>query len=93
MSLKGKAGLLLAMSMAMAGEHATGLPAQKELTPEERARRKKFIENTIHEKNGLTKFYYGDGKYLYARDQKNADRKAKNKGWLPSQQYKEGEES
>ena len=87
MSLKSKAGIIAAMAMAIGGEFMTGSPAQKELNPEERARRKKFIENTVHEKNGLTKFYYEGGNYLYARNQKNADRKAKNKGWLTSQQY------
>lgn len=43
---------------------------------------KKVInEDTVHELNGLTKYYYGDN-YLYALNQNTADKKAKKKGWL-----------
>jgi hypothetical protein len=38
-------------------------------------------EDTVHELNGLTKFWYGDN-YLYALNKKSADKKAKKKGWL-----------
>lgn len=30
---------------------------------------------------GLTEYFYGENS-LFARDKKNADRKAKNKGWI-----------
>lgn len=40
----------------------------------------KEFENRMLQK-GLNKFYYGDN-FLFALNQKNADRKARKKGWI-----------
>jgi hypothetical protein len=48
---------------------------------EDRKRRLNIAETERNEKNGLKKFFYGENS-LWARDQKNADRKAKNKNWI-----------
>jgi hypothetical protein len=82
MNMKGKARLLLGMAMAMGGGFKQGSRQPEFLTPEERKRQREKNEEKINKARGLTRFHYGDGRFIYARDQKNADRKAKNKGWL-----------
>lgn len=49
---------------------------KRDLTEEE-------IENKLNVAKGLYKFYFGDN-YVWARDKKNARRKALNKGYLQS---------
>ena len=75
------------MAMAMGGGLMHGSRQSEPLTPEERKRQREKNEEKINKTRGLTRFHYGDGRFIYARDQKNADRKAKNKGWLPHQLY------
>jgi hypothetical protein len=91
MSMKSKAGLLLGMATAMGGGFMViPTPSKRQpkfLTPEERKRQREKNEEKINKARGLTRFHYGDDRYLWARDRKNADRKAKNKGWLPHQLY------
>lgn len=54
----------------------------------EKLRRKKVNDSyeRIIQKRGAEKFYYtdkdGNDVYLFARNRKNADKKAKKKGWI-----------
>lgn len=56
----------------------------QELTDEEKEQFKAILEKKRIEKlkkQGVNEYFYGEN-VVYARDKKNADRKAKNKGWL-----------
>jgi len=87
MNTKGKTWLLTGMAMMLSGGLEHGSHRPEFLTPEERKRQREKNEEKINKARGLRRFHYGDDRYLYARDRKNADRKAKNKGWLPHQLY------
>jgi hypothetical protein len=82
-SMKSMLGMY-AMAAAMAGGIQTPSsfryvdPRETEEERQLRLIRSKIRRN---EKNGLKEFFYGDNS-LWARDQKNADRKAKNKNWV-----------
>ena len=71
--------------MAIAMMDMATLPREEKInifiTDEERKRRLAKAEIERHKANGLKEFFYGENS-LYARNQKNADRKARNKHWL-----------
>lgn len=73
------------MTIALAMAAGAGNPLHESekiiLSPEEKNRRKKAAERRINKKQGLTEFKYGD-KSVWALNKKNADRKAKAKGYL-----------
>ena len=78
----------LIMAAAMMGEEMPPETAAS-LTPKEvdelRKKKRKFIDKR-HEQNRIEKYDLKEFKYgeeiIYARNQKNADRKAKNKGYI-----------
>lgn len=51
---------------------------RRRLTPEEKI---KIYESQMQAK-GLTRYEFGDGRWLYALNRKNAIRKARNNGWI-----------
>lgn len=56
----------------------------RELTDEEKEKLKDIAENKRIERlkqQGVKEYFYGEN-VIYARNQKNADRKARNKGYL-----------
>lgn len=95
--MKSKLGLFTMMA-AMATMVDTGYSKRNEyieLTDEEKAELKAIAEKKQAElkafvekkrlerlrEKGVNKYYYGQN-IIYARDQSNADRKARNKGYL-----------
>lgn len=84
--MKSKLGLY-AMFAAMAAMGNTGYSERdeyRELTDEEKERLKAIAENKRIERlkqKGVSEYFYGQN-VIYARDKKNADRKARNKGYL-----------
>lgn len=76
--------VLLAASLAIAGA-GNNAPNPEPMLP--RKKRLKWITQTQedinrqYERQGLRKFYFGLNS-LYALNQKNADRKAKNLNWI-----------
>lgn len=76
-----------AMMFAMASMGNTGYYERdeyRELTDEEKERLKAIAENKRIERlkqKGVSEYFYGQN-VIYARDKKNADRKARNKGYL-----------
>ena len=73
------------MTIAMGMAVGAGNPFHEQetivLSPEEKKRRKEKAMKSISKNNGLTEFKYGD-KSVWALNKKNADRKAKAKGYL-----------
>ncbi len=84
--MKSKFGLY-AMFAAMAAMGDTGYSERseyRELTDEEKEKLKAIAENKRIERlkqQGVNEYFYGQN-VIYARNQKNADRKARNKGYL-----------
>jgi hypothetical protein len=84
--MKSKLGLV-AMMAAMADMGNTPYSERseyRELTDEEKERLKAIAEKKRLErlkKQGVNKYFYGQN-VIHARNQKNADRKARNKGYL-----------
>jgi len=78
---------LYAMFAAMAAIGDTGYLERseyRELTDEEKEKLKAIAENKRIERlkqQGVNEYFYGQN-VIYARNQKNADRKARNKGYL-----------
>lgn len=75
---------MLAMMAAMASMEANGCSEKsnyRELTDEElkAIAEKKRLERL--KKQGVSEYFYGEN-VIYARNQKNADRKARKKGYL-----------
>ncbi len=72
-------------AMAMMGDFGYKKATEyKELTDEQKAEIKAIAEQKKIErlkKQGVKEYFYGD-KVIYARNKKNADRKARNKGYL-----------
>lgn len=67
MGMKNKLALFALSASVLMGEFENKRVERKELE--------------IKKKQGLKEFYYGD-KIIYAMNKKNADRKAKNKGYI-----------
>jgi hypothetical protein len=90
MGIKKQSGLMLDMLGMMAAMGDTSEMGYNKperiniLTPEERAKLKLRMEkqkiNKLKEK-GVIEFFYGENS-VFARNQKNADRKAKNLGYI-----------
>jgi hydroxylamine reductase (hybrid-cluster protein) len=84
--MKGMLGAY-AMMMAMASMGDPGYSERseyRELTDEEKEQLKAIAEKKRIERlkqKGVSEYFYGVNS-VYARDQKNADRKARNKGYL-----------
>ena len=84
--MKSKLGLY-AMFAAMAAMCDTGYSERseyRELTDEEKEKLKAIAEDKRIERlkqQGVNEYFYGQN-VVYARNQKNADRKARNKGYL-----------
>lgn len=84
--MKGMLGAY-AMMFAMDSMGNTGYSERdeyRELTDEEKKRLKDIAEKKRIERlkqKGVSEYFYGQN-VIYARDQKNADRKARNKGYL-----------
>jgi hypothetical protein len=84
--MKSKLGLY-AMFAAMAAMGDTGYSERseyRELTDEEKEQLKAIAEKKRLErlkKQGVNEYFYGQN-VIYARNQKNADRRARNKGYL-----------
>jgi hypothetical protein len=72
---------LAAAAMAMGAD----VPSRRYIEPKESEEeiKQRLAEAEIerNKSRGLKAFFYGE-KSLWARDQKNADRKAKNKNWI-----------
>ena len=79
--------VLYAMFAAMAAMGDTGYSERseyRELTDEEKEKLKAIAENKLIERlkqQGVNEYFYGQN-VIYARNQNNADRKARNKGYL-----------
>ena len=84
--MKSKLGLYT-MFAAMAAMGDTGYSERseyRELTDEEKEKLKAIAENKLIERlkqQGVNEYFYGQN-VIYARNKKNADRKARNKGYL-----------
>lgn len=78
---------MFAMMVAMASMGDTGYSKRsqyRELTSEEKEELKAIIEKKRLErlkKQGVNEYFYGQN-VIQARNKKNADRKARNKGYL-----------
>lgn len=71
---------LIAAAMAMGVEnHVAGY--KKEPTEEEKAELRAMAERKQNKAHGLVEFTYGNNS-VWALNQKNADRKARNKGYI-----------
>lgn len=85
MSMKSRIQMLAMMSLLSAANGMYGSKiVDNELTEEEIELLKKKFEDKQEQlkiNQGLSKFWYGSN-YVWARNQKNADRKAKNNGYL-----------
>ncbi len=90
MGMKKSHALMTIMGMAMALSDQNGIyndtetvrkPLTKEQIEERKRLKQKAIENKRRENYGLTEYFYGEN-VIYARNKKNADRKARNKGYL-----------
>jgi hypothetical protein len=84
--MKSKLGLFAMMAaMASMGDNSYSERSEyRELTDEEKAELKAIAEKKRLErlkKQGVNEYFYGQN-VIYARNQKNADRKARNKGYL-----------
>jgi hypothetical protein len=84
--MKSKLGVFAMMAaMASVGESGYSERSEyQELTEEEKLRLKAIAEKKRLERlkeKGVNEYFYGKN-VIYARDQKNADRKARNKGYL-----------
>jgi len=80
-------GLMAGMFIGAGG--ITGYSQPEPLTQEEkekiRSRNRKIkLDKEIKRRTnqGQTMYEYGSGKFIWARNKNNADRKAKNKGWI-----------
>lgn len=80
MGAKGNIGAMLAMMVTGLDEGHVKPLTDKEVSKNKKDKRKKAKAN-IHKRNGVKEYYYGE-EVIYARDQYNADRKAKNKGLI-----------
>lgn len=78
--------LMASMSMAMNGSSNDGIECDilGNETDESKERRRLEKEEEYNLSIGLEKFWYGDD-FVWARNQKNADRKAKNKGYTKNE--------
>ena len=69
-------------AMASLSEHDyTERKESNRLTDEDKMKLKEIHKNKRLKKKGLNEYFYEDN-VVYALNQKNADRKAKNKGFL-----------
>ena len=73
--------MTIAMGMAATSGHSFYEVRDENIGFEEKERRKNKAKKAIKKANGLTEFKYGD-KSVWALNKKNADRKAKAKGYL-----------
>ena len=84
MSMKKLAYLqIMAAAMMMEGQRSSsfGSDYEKPLTPEEKEFIRKLKEDKVNKGRGLTKFQYGS-QYIWASNQKAADKKAKKQGLI-----------
>ncbi len=85
MNSKMKSLMLMYGAMAMMGDFGYQQETEyKTLTDEQKQELKAIAEQKRIErlkKQGVKEYFYGD-KVIYARNKKNADRKARNKGYL-----------
>lgn len=84
MMQKNKLHMLGLMAMAMMGTetpHGQREYTEPKESEEERKRRIAKAEIERNKANGLKEFFYGENS-VWAINQKNADRKARNKHWL-----------
>ena len=86
MGMKNSHALMTIMGIGMALSNQGGFyndsrTVKKPLTKEQIKKREQVIKNKRRENYGLTEYFYGEN-IIYARNQKNADRKARNKGYL-----------
>lgn len=84
--MKGKAGMLIAMAgmmAAMGHENRNYMDREPIIgeSEESKKRRMEVFKNQQNIKRGLKRFYY-DENFVWARDKKNADRKASSQNWL-----------
>ena len=84
--MKSKLGLFTMMAaMAAMGDIGYSEKSEyRELTDEEKERLKAIAEKKRIERikqQGVNEYFYGHN-VIYARNQKNADRKARNKGYI-----------
>jgi len=78
---KSMMGLMLG---ALAMSSQSNLHGWEELTKEEKeSKKRRLVNSEIENKKtqGLKEFFYGENS-LFALNKKNADRKAKAKGWI-----------
>jgi predicted transglutaminase-like cysteine proteinase len=73
--------MFAAMAMSADNSFMERREYKEELTDEEQAELKAIAERKRNERNGLTEFKYGT-ESVWALNRKNADRKAKRKGYL-----------
>ena len=74
---------LMAFAMMEMGSQSRNRTREYEPMETDDERKLRLVQAEIkrHKANGLKEFVYGENS-LYARDQKNADRKARNRHWL-----------
>lgn len=65
---------ILSTMMVLSGNSPYSVRIEKEP-------KKQLTEDEIAERKGLKKFFYGEN-YVWALNQKNADRKARKRHWL-----------
>jgi len=83
--MKNKAGALslLAAAFIMSAGEPSLFHHETILAPADKETLRKDAERKRKEKQGIQKFYYNNGTHVVeARNQKNADRKARNLGYI-----------
>jgi hypothetical protein len=80
MGMKAQAGLFAMMAMAASSNNGFG-DIYEPPTKEEIEHKKAIALKTRNLKNGINEYFYGL-EVVYARNKKNADRKARNKGLI-----------
>ena len=78
--MKKQAGLLAMMAMAASTNNGFG-DIYEPPSKEEIEKKKAIALEERNKKQGINEYFYGQN-VIYARNQKNADRKARNKGYL-----------
>ena len=74
-------GLFAAMSMMGTGAYNETKEYEPKETEEQKRRRLSKFEIKRNKSNGLNEFFYGENS-VWAINQKNADKKAKRKGYI-----------
>jgi hypothetical protein len=82
-NIKGSYTAIAMMGLAMWAQGSQNRTISHEPTETEEEKKKRFAKSEIEiaKSNGLKQFFFGENS-LYALNKKNAEKKAKKKGWI-----------